>query len=163
MVEEISEYQKCKKSFEEAIKITSTVYERKQRLAYDPNYRASEEAEIEYRKCEETVKRAERLHQEREYPDIYRMAQLAALQHNKSLEEVLSNEDIVKTFVKQMNTAAKCLGRKKGAHSILSGTKQEEEAISDNQQKEAHRGDDQNRYSEDNQKRGDDSRQNTSE
>ena len=150
MVEEMSEYEKCKKSFQEAIKITSTVYERKRRLAFDPNYRASEEAEIEYRKCEETVKRAERLSQKREYPDIYKMAQLAALQHNKSLEEVLSNEDIVKTFVKQMNTAAKCLGRKKGATSIFSGTKQEDEAVSDNQQKEAHRDDTSNRYSEDN-------------
>ena len=53
------------------------------------------------------------------------MAQLAALQHNKTLEEVLSNEDIVKTFVKQMNVAAKCLGRKKGAPSIL-GSKEED-------------------------------------
>lgn len=62
-----------------------------------------------------------------------------------------------------MNTAAKCLGRKKGATSILTGTKQEDEAVSDNQQKEAHRDDTSNRYAEDNLKRGDDIRQNTSE
>ena len=49
-----------------------------------------------------------------------------------------------------MNTAAKCLGRKKGATSILTGTKQEDEAVSDNQQKEAHRDDTSSRYAEDN-------------
>ena len=61
-----------------------------------------------------------------------------------------------------MNTAAKHLGRKKGA-SILTDTKQEDEAVSDNQQKEAHRDDTSNQYAEDNPKRGDDIRQNTSE
>ena len=128
MVEETSDYEQCRKTFREAIKITSTVYERKRRLAFDPNYQArNEKEEAEYRECEATMRRAEKLNQEREFPDFYSMATLAALQHNKSLKEVLNDEDIVQTFVQQMNIAAKCLGRRKRSAYLFNDEDEDED------------------------------------
>ena len=79
--EMMREHERHARSYKEALRITETVYERKRKLAQDPNYTASEEAEAEYRKCAEAMKRAEQQYKEsdRDFPDIYQMANLAAL------------------------------------------------------------------------------------